>query len=219
MDRTPEPQYMDKPEEIDAYVRADFAEVNAKFVEQLLNHCPEPAPLRVIDLGCGPGDITAAIARARPTWSILGIDAASGMIDLARKHELTDACQFLCTDFRVYAKYASTATRFDVVCSNSLLHHIPDPADFWRGVNQLIRPGGLVFIRDLFRPDSPARARELVDLHVGKESALLKEEFHRSLLAAFTPDEITAQLKAADLKSLHVKIITDRHVDIVGRVR
>jgi ubiquinone/menaquinone biosynthesis C-methylase UbiE len=107
---------------------------------------------------------------------------------------------------------------FDVVASNSILHHVADPAAFWQEVRRLCRPGGLVFVRDLFRPDSQARADRIVQTYAGQACELLQAEFHRSLLAAYTPEEIADQLGRAGLADLRVDLVTDRHVDVFGRV-
>ena len=50
------------------------------------------------------------------------------------------------------------------------------------------------------------------------EPEVLKRDFHNSLLAAFNPAEVRAQLQAADLHELEVTIISDRHLLVSGRV-
>src|SRR4030095_5186893 len=52
---------------------------------------------------------------------------------------------------------------FDAVVSNSLVHHMPDPFVFWNELVRLGKPGATVLIMDLFRPESPARARAIVE--------------------------------------------------------
>jgi SAM-dependent methyltransferase len=108
---------------------------------------------------------------------------------------------------------------FNVVTSNSILHHVRDPNAFWEECKRLARPGALLFHRDLMRPDCEDAVRRIVDRHAGGESPLLREEFHRSLLSAYEPDEIRAQLDRAGLGMLTVEAVTDRHVDFYGRFR
>src|SRR5205823_1087667 len=88
-----------------------------------------------------------------------------------------------------------------VIC-NSVLHHMPDPSPLWHEIKRLAAPNGLIFVRDLRRPESDEVAKQLVQQHAANEPPLLQEEFHRSLLAAFTPDEIRKQLDAAVILAL-----------------
>src|SRR5262249_21178153 len=73
---------------------------------------------------------------------------------------------------------------FDAIVSNSLVHHMPDPFLFWNEVVRLGRPGATVLIMDLFRPESPERAREIVEKYAADEAPILKEDFYKSLCAA-----------------------------------
>ncbi|MEZ6147292.1 MAG: class I SAM-dependent methyltransferase [Planctomycetaceae bacterium] len=59
---------------------------------------------------------------------------------------------------------------FDVVMSNSIVHHIPEPFEALREMRRVVRPGGLLFVRDLLRPDSEAEVERLVTLHAGEET-------------------------------------------------
>ncbi len=216
--RRPEPEAMDLPEEALAYARADFAEVNQTFVDRLLNVFDPPAPAHIVDLGTGPADIPIRLASARPDWHVTAVDVSPAMLELAREaleqaglaHRIT-----LClADAKAPASLP--AGPFDAVISNSILHHITDTAAFWQQAAALGRPGSYVFFRDLFRPASEDAARRLVEIHAGDESDLLREEFHRSLLAAYTPQEIRRQLDDTGLSHLHVETVSDRHVDILG---
>lgn len=219
MHRQPEPELMDRPEEVAAYALADFAEVNRLFVQRLEELAGDLASADTLDLGCGPGDITVRVAQARPGWRIVAADASRPMLDWAagvfRRAGVADRVTCRVVD----AKQADLPdAAFDVVFSNSLLHHVTDAAALWREVRRVTRPGGLVFFRDLSRPDDAATARQIVETHAGGESELLKEEFYRSLLSAYTPDEVRAQLRAAGLSLLEVRVASDRHLDVFGRV-
>ena len=212
MERQPEPEYMDLADEADAYAQADFADVNAAFAERLAE-LTENRPAWALDLGCGPVDIPIRVAALRPAWHIAAVDASWAMLALAPNPPV------LVHRIQADAKRLPVPDRvFDVVFSNSILHHLPNPEPFWQEVRRISRPGTLILVRDLFRPESRAAARALVDHHAGTESPLLQEEFYRSLLAAFTPEEAREQLAMANLKGLEVTTITDRHLDIWGRL-
>ena len=219
--RKAEPELMDLDDEVEAYARADFAEVNQRFVDQLMDLSKgltgRGAPsTRAVDLGTGPGDIPIRVAKARPQWQISAVDASAPMLDVARA-AIAKAGVSTITLVLADAKATNLPpTSFDVIFSNSILHHVSDPLAFWREVKRVAKPGATVLIRDLFRPASEAAARNLVTLHAGTESKLLQEEFYRSLLSAYTVSEVRAQLKQCGIGGLEVAEISDRHLDIFG---
>ena len=221
MDRILEPKIMDVPERAAAYGAADFSEVNGAFVERLLALAGSMGGGLLLDQGTGPGDIAMRIAAARPAWRVVGIDASWPMLSIARGACLAESkcgggkglqplvlCDALCSPF--------ADSRFDVVCSNSILHHLPDPEPFWREVRRIARPGALFFLRDLLRPETPEAAQALVDEHATDESPILKEDFYNSLRAAYTVEEVREQLKNAGLDEWKVTQISDRHLDVAG---
>src|SRR4051812_6442280 len=89
MNRLPEPEYIDDPDEAAAYAEADFSEVNAAFVARLMRLAESfqsaDADTEAIDLGTGPGDIAIRVARSQPRWKVVGIDAAEARLAIARK--------------------------------------------------------------------------------------------------------------------------------------
>src|SRR5262245_45376450 len=85
MNRRPEPEYMDDPAEAAAYAAADFSAVHAAFVTRLLELTDPRDHANAIDLGTGPGDIAIRVARLRPNWNIVGVDAAEAMLKIARQ--------------------------------------------------------------------------------------------------------------------------------------
>ena len=195
--RIPEPEYMDDVEEAVAYAEADFAEVNQAFAERLAELSPSGDALRAVDLGTGPGDIPVRVARLKPRWTIFAVDAASAMLNLARRAVREAGFEERVILVKADAKETGLdEASFDVVFSNSIIHHITDTASLWREVKRLGKPGALVFFRDLARPATAEEARAIVEKHAGEQSELLKEEFYRSLLSAYTPEEITTMVSA-----------------------
>ena len=208
---------MDQPNEALAYAEANFASVNAAFVDRLLDLTwpLADALARCVDLGTGPADIPIRVASARPQWHIDAVDAADAMIDLAHAAVASAGVR----NVRLHladAKATRLAPGYDVIFSNSLLHHLPDPLPIWREIRRLARPGAVVLVRDLLRPQTYDLAEEMVEQYAGGESATLQQEFFRSLLSAFTPAEIREQLESAGLGELEIRQSTDRHVDVSG---
>lgn len=208
---------MDQQTEVDAYAAANFSDVNRRFVDHVLANAPADVPLRVLDVGCGPADIPIAIALARPRWTIMAVDASSPMLQVAAKkaaHELLRNIKFRLADAK---NLPADLGMFDLIISNSLLHHLPDVTGFWRGLLKHASPEATLILRDLARPASELDARLIVNSYAGSESALLQEEFYRSLLAAFTVEEVRAQLNSAGLGRLSVQMVSDRHLDVTGQ--
>lgn len=207
---------MDLAEEAKAYADADFADVNAAFVERLAELAGPRETALALDLGTGPADIPLRLWRRRPGWKIVAADVSRAMLELARA-PLTSAgaAVWLVEQDSKGAPFKDGA--FDVVFSNSILHHISDTGRFWGEVRRVCRPDTLLFLRDLARPDSEEAAWAIVERYSGKESDLLKEEFYRSLLSAYGVEEVRAQLAEAGLGGLRVETVTDRHLDIFGR--
>ena len=219
MPRQPEPELIDLPEEVAAYAHADFAQVNAAFAERLIELAGDLANARCVDLGTGPGDIPVRAVRERPGWKIAAVDASQAMLSFARHTIATSGLEEAIEPILADAKSTDLPpSAFDVIFSNSILHHINDTLSLWAEARRLGKPGALVFFRDLFRPPTIDAAREVVHRYADKESPLLQGEYLRSLLASYTPDEVDRQLNVAGLRGFTVEIVTDRHMDIIGRL-
>jgi cyclopropane fatty-acyl-phospholipid synthase-like methyltransferase len=218
MDRVLEPEVMDDEAQVLAYAKADFAGVNQAFVERFRDYFPDFSEGHLLDLGCGPGDITVRLARALPACRITGVDASGPMIrlaeEMASKAGLTDRLSFRRERFQEIAG----ANIADAVVSNSLLHHLPNPLQFWHKLRMLVKPGSPVLIMDLLRPDSPEAARGIVEQYAPNEPEVLRRDFYNSLLASFTEDEIGTQLAQMNLTRLLIDVPDDRHWVVGGLV-
>lgn len=210
---------MDTPEQAAAYAAADFAEVNQGFVDRFRAEFRDLTAGRVVDLGCGPGDIPIRLASELPGLSIVGLDGAASMIRLGvhavEKAGLTDRVALQVATLPLASR---PETPFDGGISNSLLHHLHDPMVLWTSFRDLLRPGAPLLVIDLFRPESEAEVHRIVDTYASGEPDVLRTDFHNSLWAAFTVEEVRTQLQAAGLGGLKVDPISDRHLCVVGRL-
>jgi cyclopropane fatty-acyl-phospholipid synthase-like methyltransferase len=218
MDRTLEPELMDDPAQAEAYAAADFSAENQGFVERFREYFPDFSRGQVFDLGCGPGDIPVRFAKAFPGCSVTGIDASRPMIELAERvisqAGLSDRVTVWCERFQDLAG----ANQADAVISNSLLHHLPNPLQFWRKLRSFVKPGSPVLVMDLLRPESPEAAQAIIDRYAKGAPDILRRDFYNSLLAAFTEDEVTAQLARMNLTRLLLDVLDDRHWIVGGIV-
>ena len=218
MDRVLEPELMDDPEQAASYAAADFSEENQGFVQRFEEYFPGFSSGRVLDCGCGPADIPIRFAGRYPACHLTAVDASMPMITLAEqavaRAGLNDRITLRCERFEA----VPGANVFDAVLSNSLLHHLPNPLQFWHKLRQLVKPGAPVLVMDLLRPDSPEEAQTIVDRYAAGAPAILRRDFLNSLMAAFTEDEITTQLARLNLTRLLIDVIDDRHWVVGGTI-
>lgn len=221
--RTPEPELMDSPAQARAYAEADFAEPHDYFVDLCAQHltpCAQGGPVHVLDLGCGPGDITVRFARRFACCHIHGVDAGPNMLTLGRDH-IRD--QGLADRIELFQQYLPCEHfprhYYDIIISNSLLHHLTDPMTLWHSLGQAAGPGTGVLIMDLFRPESEQQAMAMMEEYTRGEPEILRQDFLHSLHAAWRPDEVREQLTAAGLdRKLRIDTVSDRHMIITGRL-
>jgi ubiquinone/menaquinone biosynthesis C-methylase UbiE len=216
MERILEPELMEDAEQVIAYAQADFEIPHNDFVQRIKAFVDDPAfSGKALDLGCGSGDISWRFAKAYPLCTIDAVDGSKPMLDYAAislAPELQSRLNFIhgkLPDVRL------PESRYDVIFSNSLLHHLPDPQTLWQTVNQYAKPGTYIIIMDLLRPDTPDIAKSMVTTYANNEPEILQRDFYYSLLAAFSLAEIEAQISQAGL-SLTCGQISDRHVFISG---
>lgn len=216
--RIPEPELMDEPVQAAAYAHADFEQPHSEFVQHLLQAFPEPTfDGAVLDLGCGAADITVRVARAWPRCTLVGVDGAEAMLAHGRAAVARAGLQQRIELRRVVLPGPELERqRYDAVISNSLLHHLHDPQVLWRTVREVATPGCRVFIMDLVRPQSTDAAASLVDTYAAGEPQILRRDFYNSLLAAFRPGEVAAQLREAGLDALTITVVSDRHLTVHG---
>jgi len=218
MERVPEPELMDDPAQALAYATADFSEPHEAFVGHFQRLFPEFKGGRVLDLGCGAADITIRFARAYPGAKLDGIDGAQAMLRLAREAVAKAQLEPRVSLRLLQLPAAGLENGYDAVISNSLLHHLAQPATLWQAVARAGRPGAAVLVMDLLRPDSREAASELVRLHAGDAPPVLARDFMNSLLAAYRPEEVARQLRVSGLEDLDVAVVSDRHWLVWGHV-
>ncbi|QIT57138.1 class I SAM-dependent methyltransferase [Aquisalimonas sp. 2447] len=219
MERITEPELMDGADQAAAYAGADFEEPNSHFIQLFAEYVGAPSG-PVLDVGCGPGDIVLRLARQYPEVAIHGLDGADTMLAFAREAlaaepELQPRVEFV---LGTVPGAALPADAYAAVTSNSLLHHLHDPMALWQTIRAVAQPGAAVLVMDLFRPADRAAAARIVDAYGAGEPEILRTDFFNSLLAAFTPDEVQEQLRAAGLPGLKVAVVSDRHLLVHGRV-
>lgn len=212
LERVLEPEVMDTEEEAREYDAMDHSGPNQAFVERLVEL---GAAGRVLDIGCGPGQVALLIAERIDGTEVVGIDLARHMLEVAQQRRAGSAVEARVSFELADAKglpYPDNA--FDTVCSNTILHHIPDPRPFLAEAGRVLKPGGALLVRDLFRPRDPATVDALVREHAAQANPTQRELFRASLCAALTPAELEAVAVEAGLTDASVVVDSDRHMSL-----
>jgi len=209
---------MDDPAQARAYAAADFSEPHERFLSLLRERFPPDVFRgRIVDLGCGPGDIMVRFGRAFAACTVDGVDGSEAMVELARVAiEQAGLRARLRVHLGRLPDFRAPRVDYDGVISNSLLHHLADPGSLWTSVRRVARGGAFVFVVDLLRPQSLAATDRLVELHGSDLTPEVRCDFRASLLAAYGSEEIREQLAASGLAHLHVQAVSDRHVMVSG---
>ena len=149
---------------------------------------------RVLDLGCGGGLLSEALAEAGA--DVTAIDLAPDLLKIARLHGLESGIR---VDYRQVSTEALAAEMpggFDAITCMEMLEHVPDPASILRACATLLRPGGRLFVSTLNR--TPAAFALAI---VGAEyvARLLPKGTHR-YRDFIKPSELAAWLRASGLQ-------------------
>lgn len=223
MQRIPEPELMTGLEQARAYAEADFSGSDQAFLARVRQLFPEGLGERLVDLGCGPGNISFRLASSYPMAEVFALDGSASMLALAQEqlqHQLQQEPQLAERLRFVQAVLPDPALPggASAVLSNSLLHHLHDPGVLWRSLRQLAAPGAAVYVKDLRRPAGLADAEALRARHLADAPPVLQHDYLASLQAAFTPEEVAAQLSAAGLGCLQLAALEDRYLEVWGRL-
>jgi 2-polyprenyl-6-hydroxyphenyl methylase/3-demethylubiquinone-9 3-methyltransferase len=103
-------------------------------------------PARVLDIGCGAGFLTNALAREG--HQVTGIDASPASLAVATAHDDTRAVRYVSGD-ALSLPFGDGA--FDVVCAMDFLEHVEDPARVVAEASRVLAPGGLFFFHTFDR--------------------------------------------------------------------
>jgi ubiquinone/menaquinone biosynthesis C-methylase UbiE len=218
MERIPEKELMDEVEHASAYADADFSEPHDAFVTHFKNRFSDFSGVEVLDLGCGPADVTLRYAKTFPDTKITGVDGSQAMIDIGiRDVESQGLSHRITLKNHLLPDTGLMEMKFDAVISNSLLHHLKKPETMWMTVNLCAKPCAPIFVMDLLRPNSINETLELVKKYASDASQILKDDFYNSLLAAYSIEEIRQQLMSYGLHYLETEVISDRHFITWGR--
>ncbi|GGA32310.1 class I SAM-dependent methyltransferase [Okeania sp. KiyG1] len=210
MERILEPEVMDTWEEAEEYDSMDFLEVNQAFAESSIEIGPKKG--LVLDVGTGTARIPILICQQQPEWQIIGIDLSKNMLTIGERNiekaQLQSQVKLELVDAK---KLPYSEHSFEMVISNSIVHHLSEPLLLFQEVKRVLQPQGGIFIRDLLRPETPELKEELVDKYARDCNQHQQKLFRDSLQAALTIVEVEKIVKDAGIKEVKIYQSSDRH--------
>lgn len=210
LERVLEPEVMDSVSEAQDYDRMDHGAVNQLFVNDLLE--AGALGIQVLDLGTGTAQIPVQLCRQHDTCQVMAIDLAANMLDFARYNIEAEGLIERIFLQQIDSKELLFDTEsFDTVMSNSIIHHIPQPSTVLSEALRVTRPGGLLFFRDLLRPETSEQVSQLVQQYAGSENEHQQQMFDDSLRAALSLDEIRQLITELGIDAESVQATSDRH--------
>ncbi len=135
------------PNEIDRLISQ--AKIIGPITERLLRSAGVAPGMRVLDVGCGAGDVSMIAAQlVGPSGSIVGIDRSSDVLAIATKRARESGLDRVSFVEDTVEKFFS-AEPFDCVIGRYVLIHQADPEGFLRAAARLVRPGGIIAFHEL----------------------------------------------------------------------
>ncbi len=174
-------------------------QINPLRLDWINTLCPV-AGRQVLDVGCGGGILSDAMARKGA--QVLGVDLATKALRVAQLHALE--AQTPNVSYREVSAEALAAEQpasFDLVTCMEMLEHVPDPASIVRACHTLVRPGGWVFFSTLNR-----NPKSFLFAIVGAEYLLnLLPRGTHSYAKFIRPNELARACRSAGLQLLQTR--------------
>ncbi len=174
-------------------------QINPLRLEWINSICPV-ASQQILDVGCGGGVLTDAMARLGA--QVTGIDLSTKAIRVAQLHALeaqTPNVQY--REVSVEALAAQQPATFDAVTCMEMLEHVPDPASVVRACAALVKPGGWVFFSTLNRS-----AKSFLFAVVGAEYVLnLLPRGTHEYAKMIRPSELASYCRSVNLDLRHTR--------------
>ncbi len=231
MERTVEPELMEREDQVISYAKADFSEGENNFINQINdylinNNINLNDRELIVDLGCGPGNISEKLAIKWHKAMVVGIDGSKEMIRKAELNKKNSSnrnrlknLRYLCGDIKnIKLREISLEKNISLLVSNSLIHHITYLDDFFNCIERLSTKLTINFHKDLKRPKDEKLALELKEKCAKKYNVVLTNDYYASLKASYTFKELKNFIFENRLSSLEVFEEGDQYLVIYGKV-
>ncbi len=167
-----------------------YADERSRPFFDLLARVPAASPARVLDLGCGPGNLTKTLIRRWPNADVTGVDSSAEMIAVAESDGGFARLKYVCADLRSWLPDDAP----DVVVANAVLQWVPDHLDLLERIAGWLAPGGTLAFQVPANFDSPShtvirelreapRWRDRIGTGANREAAVEAPETYLAALA------------------------------------
>ena len=178
----------------------------------------------IVDLGCGPGNISEKLSKEWPNTSVIGIDGSKEMIKMAmiRKNlqeKPLNNLNYLCEDIKnIKLVEISDKKQINLLVSNSLIHHITHINQFFECILSLSSENTLNFHKDLIRPINQEYALKLKAECASKYNETLTSDYYASLQASYRSEELRKLISEKNLVHLDVLEEDNKYLILYGSV-
>ena len=231
MERIPEPELMKRKEQVISYDEADFSEGEITLINQINHYLLEKnislsEKDLIVDLGCGPGNISEKLAIKWPNTEVVGIDGSKEMIlraeynkEISNNQKKLKNLRYICADIKdIKLTNFLLKKKISLLVSNSLIHHITHLEDFFNTIRSLSSSSTVNFHKDLKRPLDEKCALELKEQCSTKYNEILTNDYYASLKASYTFKELKSFTLENDLSSLDVFEEGENYLIVYGNV-
>ena len=231
MERIPEPELMEQKEQVIFYDKADFSEGEDNLIKQinyylLKKNISLSEKDLIVDLGCGPGNISEKLSIKWPNTEVVGVDGSKEMIIKAESNkkmhsnrEIVKNLRYICADIKnIELKTISSKKEISLLVSNSLIHHITYLDDFFKTIIKLSSHQTLNFHKDLKRPLDEKVALDLKKKCSEKYNNILTNDYYASLRASYNYKELKDFTLKNNLFALEVFEDGDQYLIVYGKV-
>lgn len=209
LQRVLEAEWFESSELAMEYDSLDHSEANRSFAADFLAAGGQGD---LLDLGTGTAQIPVELCRQGFEGRIMAADLSVSMLEMARLNieigSVIDRVQLAQADAK---DLLFADAYFDCVACNGTLHHFADPLPVLQGCLRVLRPNGLLFLRDLLRPDDEQTLQQQLETYAGAANATQRRMFEDSLRAAFTLEEVRQLVAQLGYDPAAVQATSDRH--------
>ena len=231
MERVPEPELMERKEQVISYDEADFSEGAVILINQINQYLLKKnislgEKDLIVDLGCGPGNISEKLAIKWPNSQVVGIDGSKEMIlraeynkSISTNKKKLKNLRYVCLDIKdTQSNNFFLKKRISLLVCNSFIHHITNLEDFFNTIRSLSSSITVNFHKDLKRPLDEKSALELKAQCSKKYNEILTNDYYASLKASYTYKELIDYILKNDFSSLEVFEDSEKYLILYGNV-
>jgi ubiquinone/menaquinone biosynthesis C-methylase UbiE len=137
------------------------SEFYAEFTEDVLRRAGLDQGMRVLDIGCGPGDVSILAARlVGPTGTVVAVDRSEKSLALGAARAQLEGIQHI-NFIQGELNHLEFNETFDALIGRFVLMYLPDPAAVLRQLTQFVKPGGIVAFQEMIISNSRTEPQDL----------------------------------------------------------